>query len=133
MIKRTELIKNLKKERISAVDFVDKILMLLNEHLTSHNINLFSKALKYKHNDHIENTWTFNGVIFVHKTVNKPPILITDEKQLEKAVLSKEENEEEGHSNNGGKIIVNKQRVRIGKPTLHQFQSSSLSLSSIPH
>lgn len=67
------------------------------------NVNLVMKALEYRRNDHIESTWTFNGInfYFIREIVSKPFIFSTDEKQLAKFVSSNEENEEEGHFNKG--------------------------------
>lgn len=89
LIKRTKLIRNSKQMKIEStvLGFEDRLPIFINEDLTSQNVVLFSKALEFKRNGHIESTWTFNGKIFLRKFPNEAPVTITNINQLNEIAM----------------------------------------------
>lgn len=96
--KRDELIHKSKQLRISTdrIGFKDKEPIFIDEHLTSQNAKLVSKALQLKKAGNLAHAWHRDGKIFVRKSINGPAIKIDNEDQLQEAAAQDVIRAEEG-------------------------------------
>ena len=112
---RDEFIRKSKRLKINtnAVGINTNEQIFVDEHLTSSNSKLLSKALQFKRSGHLLHVWHREGKIYVRESENSPAIKIMDELHLNNVVSQEQQDEE----NSSDEIVNQSEAVQHKKNT----------------